>query len=93
MQLLFNQAQSCKSLRIIIKIGNPVTDEEKQRSKETGIIIHTMDEVLVCLATQWEGEELLSYLSDKNGGCLCVWHEMWHDSGMLPSQTSLLETQ
>ena len=46
-QLLFKQAQSCKSLRTIIKIGSPVTDEEKDLSKTTGITIHTMDEVMV----------------------------------------------
>ena len=49
MKLLFKQADSCKTLRIIIKIGGTgaITDEEKTLSKETGITIHTIDEVIV----------------------------------------------
>ena len=48
-KLLFKQADSCKTLRIIIKIGGTgaITDEEKTLSKETGITIHTIDEVIV----------------------------------------------
>lgn len=46
-KLLFKQAEACKSLRMIIKIGSSVNEEEKALSKETGITIHTMDDVLV----------------------------------------------
>lgn len=45
-KLLFKQANACKTLRMIIKIGSSVTEEEKSLSKETGITIHTIDEVL-----------------------------------------------
>ena len=46
MKLFFKQADSCKSLRTIIKIGGAITDEEKSLSKETGITVHTMNQVL-----------------------------------------------
>ena len=45
--LLFKQASSCKTLRTIIKIGAAITDEEKAQSKETGITILNMDDVMV----------------------------------------------
>ena len=45
---IFKQADSCRTLYTIIKIGGAtITDEEKTLSKETGITIHTMDEVMV----------------------------------------------
>ena len=46
-QLLFKQAKSCETLRTIIKMNGVITDEEKQRSKDTGITIHSIEEVLV----------------------------------------------
>ena len=74
MELLFKEAQRCESLRIIVKLGNDVTDDEKQRSKETGITIHTMDEVLVSSVSQWEreGEGLVSYLSEEEAASWCM---------------------
>ena len=49
MKLLFKQADSCKTLRIIIRIGGSttITDEEKALSKETGIAIYTIGDVIV----------------------------------------------
>ena len=46
-ELLFKQADRCKTLRTIIKIDGEVSEAEKARSKETGIAIHSMDKVLV----------------------------------------------
>ena len=57
MEQLFKQADSCKTLRTIIKIGGAtITDEEKTLSKETGITIHTMDEVMVSKESYHSGK-------------------------------------
>ena len=45
--LLFNQAEKAPSLRMIIKMDGEITAEERQRSEETGLGIHTMAEVQV----------------------------------------------
>ena len=47
MELLFKQASRCKALRTIIRIDGAVSDAERDMSKETGITIHSMEEVLV----------------------------------------------
>ena len=45
--LLFNQAEKAPSLRMIIKMDGEITAEERQRSKDTGLAIHSMAEVQV----------------------------------------------
>jgi len=45
--LLFKQAESCTSLRLIIKLGGAVTEEEKEKADQIGISIHTIQEVEV----------------------------------------------
>ena len=58
-KLLFKQADSCKTLRTIIRIGGSaaITAEEKALSKETGIAMYTIDDVIVskkyCLGGKW----------------------------------------
>jgi len=43
--LLFKQAESCTSLRLIIKLGGAITEEEKEKAQQIGISIHTIQEV------------------------------------------------
>ena len=45
-QLLFRQAESCPSLRLIVKMGD-VTEEEKEQAEKIGLTLVTMEEVEV----------------------------------------------
>ena len=45
--LLFKQAETCPSLRVLIKMGGPITEEEKEQATKTGITIYAMEEVEV----------------------------------------------
>ena len=45
-QLLFKQAESCPSLRLIVKMGD-VTEEEREQAKKIGLTLVTMEEVEV----------------------------------------------
>ena len=45
--LLFKQAESCPSLRLIIKLGGAVSEEEKEKAAQIGISIHSIQEVEV----------------------------------------------
>jgi len=53
--LLFKQAESCTSLRLIIKLGGAVTEEEKEKADQIGISIHTIQEVEVRKEGEREG--------------------------------------
>ncbi len=50
--LLFDQAEKAPSLKMLIKLDGAVTEEETQRSNETGITIRTMEEVEVSVVTR-----------------------------------------
>ena len=45
--LLFSQSQKAPSLKTVIKMDGEITTEEREKSKETGIAIYSMDEVEV----------------------------------------------
>ena len=53
--LLFKQAESCTSLRLIIKLGGAITEEEKEKAQQIGISIHTIQEVEVRKEGEREG--------------------------------------
>ena len=46
LKLLFKQAESCPSLRLIVKMGD-VTEEEKEQAEKIGLTLVTMEEVEV----------------------------------------------
>ena len=46
LQMLFKRAESCPSLRVIVKMGD-VTEEEKEWAKKIGLTLVTMEEVEV----------------------------------------------
>ena len=45
-QLLFKQAESCPSLRLIVKMGD-VTKEEREQAEKIGLTLVAMEEVEV----------------------------------------------
>ena len=45
--LLFSQAQKAPSLKTVIKLDGEITAEEREKSKDTGIAIYSMEEVEV----------------------------------------------
>ena len=45
--LLLKQAENCPSLRVVIKLGGDVTEEEKEEATKNHILIHTIAEVEV----------------------------------------------
>ncbi len=49
--LLLDQAANATSLKFIVKLDGSITEEEKQRSTETGISLHSMEEVEVHYTT------------------------------------------
>ncbi len=46
-QLLLDQAENCPSLRLIVKMGGQVTEEEKEQATKTGLTVTTFEEVEV----------------------------------------------
>ncbi len=51
MKLLFEQAKSAPVLKVIVKMGSEVTDEEMKLSNETGIKIYSFKEIEVGVAS------------------------------------------
>ena len=45
--LLLKQAENCPSLRVVIKLGGDVTEEEKEEASKNHVLIHTIAEVEV----------------------------------------------
>ncbi len=62
---MFGEAEKAPSLKMIIKLDGAVTEEERQRSNETGITIHTMEEVEVSIVTRVDGFILICGLQTK----------------------------
>lgn len=45
--LLLKQAENCPSLRVVIKLGGDITEEEKKEAFKNHLLIHTIAEVEV----------------------------------------------
>ncbi len=45
--MLLDQADKASSLKMIVKLDGSITEEERQRSTQTGLSLYTMEEVEV----------------------------------------------
>lgn len=47
LEALYAQAQNCPSLRLVVKIGSEVSEEEKELAEKNGVKLYSMDQVEV----------------------------------------------
>ena len=47
LEALYAQAQNCLSLRLVVKIGSQVSEEEREQAEKNGVKLYSMDQVEV----------------------------------------------
>ena len=84
--LLLKQAENCPSLRVVIKLGGDITEEEKKEAFKNHLLIHTIAEVEVRRGRVREGGKFEVERREEVGGWAeCTLRVFWDVVIVLPS--------